>query len=90
MENTTPPLDAILTEHKLTNHDLVSAFHELRGGQISHKTIQKARTGKRGLSRKLQLQVVDALNASIQPEKRFTREDLFGVESAADRASDVG
>lgn len=80
MTNATP-LDTILTEHNLTNHDLVQAFQELRGGQISHKTIQKARTGKRGLTKKVQLQVTDALNARVQPEKRWTREDLFGSET---------
>lgn len=75
--NAIQPLETIMIEHELTNHELVAAFQELRGGQISHKTIQKARTGSRALSRKLQLQVVDALNACVQPEKRWTREDLF-------------
>lgn len=74
------PLDAILIEHGISNHQLVEAFQQLRGGQISHKTIQKARTGSRPLSRKLQLQVVDSLNAAIQPEKRWKKEDLFGPD----------
>ena len=71
------PLDLIMAEHGIVNHDLVEAYQQFCGGQISHKTIQKARTAKRVLSKKLQLQVVDALNAQIQPEKPWHKEDLF-------------
>ncbi len=70
------PLDQILVEYNLTNHALVQAYF-LLGKQISHKTIQKARTGSRPLSHKLQIQVVDALNATVNPEKLWHREDLF-------------
>ena len=66
-------LEAIMIEYEVSNHDLVEAF----GKQISHKNIQKARTGSRPISRKLQVQVVDALNAHIKAEKPWRREDLF-------------
>jgi len=72
-EPTKTILDAIMTEYEVSNHDLVEAF----GKQISHKNIQKARTGSRPISRKLQVQVVDALNARVKPEKQWRREDLF-------------
>ena len=75
--NETTPLDRIMIEFEVSNHDLVAAYAEL-GKQISHKTIQKARTGSRDISRKLQVQVVDALNAHVLPAKPWRREDLFG------------
>ena len=71
-------LDGIMTENEVSNHDLVEAF----GKQISHKTIQKERTGSRPISRKLQVQVVEALNARIQPEKPWRRDDLFPTAPA--------
>ena len=77
MTDSVSPLDRLMQEHGLVNHDLVEAYQQLCGAQVTHKTIQKARTAKRTLSRKLQLQVVDALNAKLQPEKPWRREDLF-------------
>ena len=73
------PLDRIMAEFEVSNHDLVAAYAEL-GKQISHKTIQKARTGSREISRKLQVQVVDALNAHVLPARPWRREDLFPSE----------
>ncbi len=69
-------IDEILTEYQMANHTLVEAYAEM-GKQLSHKTVQKARTGSRPLSRKLQVQVTEALNAAIQPEKKWHRDELF-------------
>jgi hypothetical protein len=69
-------LDRIMLEFEVSNHHLVEAFAGL-GKQISHKNIQKARTASRPISRKLQLQVVDALNALELSAKPWRREDLF-------------
>jgi len=67
------PLDSIMTEFGLRNHDLV----EQLPGQLSHKTVQKARTGSRALSRNMQVQVTEALNRAIKPEHPYKREFLF-------------
>ena len=66
-------IDQILTEANVANHALVEAFP----GQLSHKTVQKARTGKRPLSRNMQVMVTEALNKALLPEKRYKREQLF-------------
>jgi hypothetical protein len=66
-------IDLILTEANLNNHALVEASL----GQLSHKTVQKARTGKRPLSKKMQVLVTEALNKALQPEKLYKKEDLF-------------
>jgi len=73
------PLQTILDDYKLTNHDLVAAALA-EGKQLSHKTVQKARTGSRGIGRSLQFRVVDALNAAANPEKPWKREDVFPEE----------
>jgi len=70
-------LEAILTEYNLANHSLVEAYAAI-GKQISHKNIQKARTGSRPIGRKMQLQVIEALNLCVNPEKPWVRSDLFG------------
>jgi len=66
-------IDQILTEANLDNHALVEASL----GHLSHKTVQKARTGKRPLSKKMQVLVTEALNRALQPEKLYKKEDLF-------------
>lgn len=66
-------IDQILTEASVANHALVEAFP----GQLSHKTVQKARTGSRPLSRNMQMMVTEALNKVLQPEKPYKRELLF-------------
>lgn len=67
------PLDTIMTEFELSNHDLVVQLP----GHLSHKTVQKARLGTRPLSRTMQVQVTEALNKAILPEHPYKREFLF-------------
>ena len=66
------PLDAIMTEKDIKNHDLVNAAP---AGFITHKQIQKGRKGRR-LSMHLQDKVLDALNAFVAPES-YEFKDLF-------------
>jgi len=66
------PLDAIMTEREVKNHDLVNAAPP---GFITHKQIQKGRKGRR-LSMHMQDKVLDALNAFIAPES-YEFKDLF-------------
>lgn len=66
------PLDAIMTEKEIKNHDLVEVAPP---GFITHKQIQKGRKGRR-LSMHMQDKVLDALNAFVAPESyEFT--ELF-------------
>jgi oligoribonuclease (3'-5' exoribonuclease) len=66
------PLDAIMTEKEIKNHDLVEVAPP---GFITHKQIQKGRKGRR-LSMHLQDKVLDALNAFVAPES-YEFKDLF-------------
>jgi hypothetical protein len=66
------PLDAIMTEKEIRNHDLVAAMPP---GYINHKQVQKARKGRR-LTPNLQNKVVEAFNAYAAPDK-YDLEDLF-------------
>ena len=66
------PLDAIMTEKEIKNHDLVEVAPP---GFITHKQIQKGRKGRR-LSMHMQDKVLDALNAFIAPES-YEFKDLF-------------
>jgi hypothetical protein len=66
------PLDAVMQEYGLKNHDLVTA---VQPGFINHKQIQKARKGRR-LTPRMQEKVVEALNAAIAPEEK-PFEELF-------------
>jgi DNA-binding Xre family transcriptional regulator len=59
-----PPLDAIMTEKDIKNHDLVAACTP---GFITHKQVQKARKGRR-LTMNMQDKIVEALNAYSDPE----------------------
>ena len=65
------PLDKILNELNLTNHDLVASSTE----QISHKMVHKGRKGRR-LSRQVQTKILNALNA-CQNNNAFTLQDIF-------------
>ncbi|MFA6341368.1 MAG: hypothetical protein WCX75_00785 [Fibrobacteraceae bacterium] len=67
------PLDALLTEAGISNHALAECFP----GFLTHKTIQKARTGKRPLSRRSQVMVTEALNRVMMPEHPYKRDFLF-------------
>ena len=68
----TQPLDAIMTEKDIKNHDLVAVAP---AGFITHKQIQKARKGRR-LTIHLQEKVLDSLNAFVKPES-YEFKDLF-------------
>ena len=66
------PLDAIMTEKDIKNHDLVEVAPP---GFITHKQIQKGRKGRR-LSMHMQDKVLDALNAFVAPES-YEFKELF-------------
>ena len=58
------PLDAIMNEKEIRNHDLVAAVPP---GSITHKQVQKARKGRR-LTTNMQEKIYEALNAFLAPE----------------------
>ena len=58
------PLDAIMEERGIRNHDLVAAMPP---GFINHKQVQKARRGRR-LTIRMQEKVLEALNACCAPK----------------------
>ncbi|NLX25951.1 MAG: hypothetical protein GXY61_08350 [Lentisphaerae bacterium] len=66
------PLDAIMTEKGIKNHDLVAACTP---GYINHKQVQKARKGRR-LTTNLQDKILEALNAYSDPES-YAFEQVF-------------
>ncbi len=66
------PLDAIMTDKEIKNHDLVAAMPP---GFINHKQVQKARKGRR-LTTHMQEKILEALNAYSDPES-YEFEDLF-------------
>ena len=65
------PLDAIMEEKEIKNHDLVAAA---KAGFITHKQVQKARKGRR-LTRHMQEKILEALNAYVTEEYKF--EQIF-------------
>ncbi|MEW5894495.1 MAG: hypothetical protein AB1650_01885 [Candidatus Omnitrophota bacterium] len=68
------PLDQIMNDLGIKNHDLVAAS----ALQITHKIVGKARKGRR-LGRKVQLKIVDALNR-VQGTTEFSLNDLFNYD----------
>ncbi len=71
------PLEAILIEHALGNHDIVAASAE----PITHKAVQRARKGRR-LTVHMQRRIATALNKAVTLQgKTLEREwqvsDLF-------------
>ena len=66
------PLDAIMTEKDIKNHDLVAGMPP---GFINHKQVQKARKGRR-LTTNMQDKLVDAMNELCKPET-YTFRELF-------------
>lgn len=69
------PIDTIMTEHGLKNHDVM----DMNRGSLTHKHISKARKGRR-LTPKLKVRVTTALNAALKKrgiEKQFVPKDLF-------------
>lgn len=76
LENGVQPIDSLMESLGMSNHDIVEAYD----GQLTHKTVMKARKGRK-ISRKLQLKVLEAFNTKlidIDPEQENkSREDLF-------------
>ena len=66
------PLDAIMAEKEIKNHDLVAIAPP---GFINHKQVQKARKGRR-LTPHMQEKVLEALNACVAPDT-YAFEDVF-------------
>ncbi len=69
------PLDAIMQEHGLGNHDLV----ELRPVDLSHKAVQRARKGRR-LTPKMKLRITEVINAALKQrgiERKYATRELF-------------
>lgn len=66
-------LDRLLTEAKISNHDVVEAAK----GQLSHKNIQKARTGSRPVSDAVARQICDAANALLMLEEPIKVREMF-------------
>jgi hypothetical protein len=71
------PLDAILTNLGLDNHDLVATSPQF----LTHKAVQRARKGRR-LTAHMQRRILEALGraataAGCAPETPWTRSDLF-------------
>ena len=54
------PLDGIMAEHALGNHDLVAASQE----PMTHKAVQRARKGRR-LTKHMQQRMVTALTQAM-------------------------
>lgn len=57
------PLDAVMEEKGIKNHDLVAAVPP---GTLTHKQVQKARKGRR-LTTNMQEKILEALNAYSKP-----------------------
>ena len=69
------PIDAIMTEHDLKNHDVM----QMNRGGLTHKNIAKARKGRR-LTPKIKVRITEALNAVLKQkgvEKTYVPKDLF-------------
>lgn len=66
-------LDRLLTEAGCSNHDLVAASAD----QLSHKNVQKARTGSRPVTDQVARTIARAVNALLKPEETIRVQDLF-------------
>ena len=66
----TQPLDAVMEEQGLKNHDLVAASTE----GLTHKQVSKGRKGRR-LTRNIQDKIIAAISAAA--DREYVREDLF-------------
>lgn len=70
LELGTQPLDTIMKDRDLSNHDLVAASSD----GLTHKQVSKGRKGRR-LTRNIQDKIVVALSAVS--DKDFSAGDLF-------------
>lgn len=73
----TQPLDALIIEHALGNHDIVAACDE----PLTHKAVQRARKGRR-LTTHMKRRIAAALNKAVTLqgktlEKEWHPSDLF-------------
>ncbi len=69
------PLDAVMTELGIANHELVEASTE----QLTHKQVQKGRKGRQ-LTANIRTKIAHAMNAVLAArgdERRFRSADLF-------------
>lgn len=71
------PLDALMTEHAMTNHELLAASPE----PMTHKAVQRARKGRR-LTRHMQRRMIEAFNRALhkrgsEETPAFHLEQLF-------------
>lgn len=73
MEAGTQPLDALMMQRRLTNHDLVLAAV---GSGLTHKQVAKARRGRR-LTMHMQNKIISALNELGGEVSPVRREDCF-------------
>lgn len=67
------PLDAVLADLGLSNHDLVTAMGP---GLLTHKAVARARKGRR-LTLHMQEKIIRALNATGCRVEPFRREECF-------------
>lgn len=65
------PLDGLMTQLGLSNHDLVEASKE----QLTHKMVQKGRKGRR-LTPNVKTKILNALHGVV-PDRCFAHRDLF-------------
>lgn len=66
------PLDAIMSRHQWSNHDLVVCSPD----DLTHKVIQKGRKGRR-ITRRAQQKILLAVNRAAAGTAQFTVEELF-------------
>jgi hypothetical protein len=69
------PLDAVMTELNVTNHELV----EKCGEGLTHKAMNRARKGRR-MTARMKLRITQTLNALLKKrevEKEYRMRDLF-------------
>lgn len=75
---TQQPLDILMTEHGITNAQVVKASTE----QLSFKMLQKGRQGER-VSPKIQEKILNAL-LRVKPDLKVRRRELFMYEAPED------
>ena len=72
MEQGVQPLDAVMEEMKLSNHDLVEGSKQ----QLTHKSVAKARKGRQ-LTKRGQRKIIDAMNEIRGGREPYQLVDLF-------------
>jgi hypothetical protein len=75
LDNGVQPLDAVMTELGVTNHEMV----EKCGEGLTHKAMTRARKGRR-LTARMKLRITQTLNALLKKravEREYRKRDLF-------------